>query len=174
MLGSYHRDCTWWILNSCGCGNSSSHLTSILYKTFLPQSFVKNKSPFSKSKVLSLARTIPLITALITDPVKGTPLILKAPLSFFKVRNGFFVKRGYFVSISIYCGILTDCKSLLLLFLRLCSEFVVTVLVRLASFDFSRKRKSNGIKNYLITKIRVVAIFKTKVSFFCYLPVYCI
>ena len=124
----YHGDCTWRILNFGGCGNSSSHLTSILYKTFVTQSFVKNKSPFSTSKVVPLARTIPLVTVLITDRVKGTPLTLKAPLSFFKIRNGFFVKRGYFLSISFFCGMLTDCKSLLLLFLCLCSEFVATFL----------------------------------------------
>ena len=44
----------------------------------------------------------------------------------------------------------------------ICSD----IFVRSSSFYFNRKRKSNGIKNYLITKLRVVAIFKTKFSFF--------
>ena len=94
-------------------------------KPFSLNHLLKTNLHFQKAK---FCRLLEQFLLLITDRVKGTPLILKAPLSFFKVRNEFFVKRGYFVSISIYCGILTDCKSLLLLLLRLCSEFVATVL----------------------------------------------
>lgn len=52
---------------------------SIRYKTFLAQSFDKDKCPpFSTSRVLSLAWTIPLATALMTEEVTGAPLSLNA------------------------------------------------------------------------------------------------
>ena len=54
---------------------------SIRYKTFLAQSFDKDKwPPFSTSSVLSLAWTIPFGTALITEGVAGAPLNVRALL----------------------------------------------------------------------------------------------
>ena len=51
----------------------------IRYKTFLAQSFDKDKCPlFSTSIVLSLAWTIPFATALIREEMTGAPLNLRA------------------------------------------------------------------------------------------------
>ena len=52
---------------------------SIRYKTFLVQSFSKDKwPPFSTSSVLLLAWTIPFATPLIKEEVAGAPLNLRA------------------------------------------------------------------------------------------------